>query len=64
MKKETLLMRQVHPNFMDGGTPTSVAFRPFPNDRGKLSVYDGDLISPEGSFIHWTTELANVSAGV
>lgn len=64
MNVDTLLLRQVHPNFMDGDVPTSVAFRPFPNDKEKLSVYDGDLITPEDSYLHWTTQLGNRSAGV
>ena len=31
---------------------------------GKLSVYDGELITPEGSYTHWTGTLGNRSAGV
>jgi hypothetical protein len=64
MTNDTLLYRQVHPQFMTDDLPTSQAFKPFPGDVGKLSVYDGDLITAEGSYTHWTGTLGNRSAGV
>lgn len=64
MTNEALLYRQVNPQFMADGLPTSQAFKPFPGDVGKLSVYDGDLITAEGSYTHWTGMLGNKSAGV
>jgi branched-chain amino acid aminotransferase len=48
MTNDTLLYRQVNPQFMADDLPTSQAFKPFPGDVGKLSVYDGELITPEG----------------
>jgi hypothetical protein len=45
MKPETVLLRQVHPDFIPDGQLTSQAFMPFPKDDGQLSVYDGDQIS-------------------
>jgi hypothetical protein len=51
---ETLLLRQIHPNFVQNDRVTSQAFRPTPKDEGKLSVYDGDMISAEDSWKHHT----------
>jgi hypothetical protein len=52
----TLLLRQIHPSFFQNGQPTYIAFRPFPKDKGHLSVYDGDMITPEQSYKHHTIE--------
>lgn len=52
--KQTL-HRQVHPSWVQDGRITSQAFGPTPKDAGLLSVYDGRLIEPEPSFIHYTT---------
>ena len=35
---EEILFRQVHPNFLDGGEPSSQTFMPTPKDENKLSV--------------------------
>lgn len=64
MKPETLLLRQVHPDFIPEAQLTSQAFMPFPKDKGKLSVYDGDQISPQDSYKHYTEILGNKAAGV
>ena len=64
MTDETLLHRQIHPSFVQSGRPTSQAFRPTPKDEGKLSAYDGDQISPENSWKHYTEELTLASDGV
>lgn len=64
MSPETLLLRQVHPSFVQNGRPTSQVFRPTPKDEDKLSVYDGDKISPEASWTHYTNVLAFKSVGV
>jgi len=64
MTPETLLLRQVHPNFMDGAVVTSQAFMPFPRDDGKLSVYDGDQIGAADAHKHYTQTLGNQSRGV
>jgi len=59
MKPETLLLRQVHPDFIPDGQLTSQAFMPFPKDNRKLSVYDGDQISASDSLEHYTEILGN-----
>ena len=43
MTPDTLLLRQIHPSFMQYGRVTSLAFRPTPKDEGFLSVGDGDV---------------------
>ena len=52
---EQTLHRQVHPSWVQDGRLTSQAFSPTPKDAGLLSVYDGKLIAPEPSFVHYTT---------
>ena len=42
MTDETLLLRQVHPSFLQDGVVSSQVFRPTPKDECKLSAYDGD----------------------
>lgn len=64
MNDQTLLLRQVHPNFFLAGELSSQAFFPFPKDDGKLSVYDGDQISAEASYEHYTLDLGLESVGV
>ncbi len=63
MTANTLLFRQIHPSFVQNGRVTSQPFRPTPKDESLLSVYDGDLISPEKSWFHFTTKLAQQSVG-
>ncbi len=53
MTEKTLLLRQIHPLFIQEGRVTSQAFRPTPKDQKKLSVYDGDLITAERSWVHF-----------
>jgi hypothetical protein len=60
----TLLHRQIHPDFVQDGFASSVAFRPNEADAGLMSVYDGDLIEAEGSWAHYTTVSKKKSAGV
>jgi hypothetical protein len=43
------LYRQVHPAFIDGGRPSSQAFKPTPKDEGKLSVRHSPM-SPAEAF--------------
>jgi len=64
LSPETLLLRQVHPNFVQNGRPTSQVFRPTPKDEAKLSVYDGDKITAEAAWTHYTNVLTFKSAGV
>ena len=63
MTGATFLLRQVHPSFVQAGFVTSQAFRPTPKDESELSVYDGDQITPENAFIHYTTQLKSISVG-
>ena len=64
MNSETLLLRQVHPVFLEDGLVSSQAFAPFPKDEGLLSVYDGDLISARDALRHYTEQLQLQSGGV
>jgi len=64
MTPETLLLRQIHPSFIQNGRVTSQAFRPTPKDESKLSLYDGDLITAEAAWKHFTTTPQCRSAGV
>jgi hypothetical protein len=64
MNDATIVYRQIHPSFVQAGFATSVAFRPMPKDESKLSVYDGDLITPENAFQHYVNELGLASDGV
>ncbi|TVQ77236.1 MAG: hypothetical protein EA380_07620 [Phycisphaeraceae bacterium] len=63
MNDATLLLRQVNPSWIQQGRVTSQAFRPTPKDDFKLSVYDGDLITPTESWKHFTESLCFQSVG-
>jgi hypothetical protein len=63
MTGATLLFRQIHPNFVQDGFASSVAFRPNESDEGLLSVYNCDLITAEASWAHYTTVSKKRSAG-
>jgi hypothetical protein len=64
MNGDTLLLRQVHPSFIQQGRVTSQAFRPTPKDQNKLSMYDGDQIEPEPAYVHYIETLKFASVGV
>jgi len=64
MTNATLLLRQIHPNFIQDGFASSVAFRPNEADNGLMSVYDGDQITSEASWVHYTTVFKKRSDGV
>jgi len=64
MRNETLLLRQIHPDFVQNDRVTSQAFRPTPKDEKKLSVYDGDMIEAPEAYEHYTQELKLKSVGV
>ena len=64
MTPETLLYRQVHPSWVRHGRTTSQAFDPTPKDKNSLSVYDGDQITPEDAWNHYTSVLDFQSRGV
>ena len=40
MNSKTILLRQIHPIWIQQGRVTSQAFRPTPKDENKLSVFD------------------------
>lgn len=64
MNSETLLLRQIHPRFVQRDRVTSQAFTPRATDGNRLSVYDGDQIGPEAAWRHYTTRQSLESAGV
>jgi hypothetical protein len=61
---ETLLLRQIHPTFVQNGRPTSQAFRPTPKDEDQLSVYNGAMITAAASWHYYSETLNLESAGV
>lgn len=69
MNADTRLYRQVNPNFIQRDPHTgqerftSQAFYPSEQDR-KLSVYDGDRITAESSWLHFTNAAGLKSGGV
>ena len=54
MTGATLLLRQIHPNLVQDGFASSLAFRPNDSDQGLMSTYDGDLITAEPPQEWWT----------
>ena len=60
MNANTLLYRQIHPTWVQEGRATSQAFRPTPKDDYRLSVYDGDQITAEAAWNHYTLKLPSV----
>lgn len=64
MNHKTLLLRQINPSWNQNGIITSQAFRATPKDEKLLSVYDGDQITYENSWKHFTEELKLKSDGV
>jgi hypothetical protein len=61
--EDSLLHRHVHPSFHQQGRVTSQAFKPTPKDEKQLSAYNGDMISAEDSWNHYTQQLGFESAG-
>lgn len=64
MTDDTMLLRQVHPSWVQQGRVTSQAFRPTPKDKHLLSVYDGDRITAADSWTHFCGTLGFQSVGV
>lgn len=64
MTQDSLLLRQVNPNFVREGRITSQVFKPTPKDEKLLSVYNGDLITAQNSYRHYTDRLGFSSVGV
>lgn len=60
MNNETLLLRQINPHWLNNDRVTSQAFSPTPKDAGRLSVYDGDQISAEASWCHFTLKYRSI----
>lgn len=53
----------MNPFWVQRNQVTSQAFRPTLKDEFKRSVYDGDLINSENSWIHFTSTLGFPSVG-
>jgi hypothetical protein len=64
MTSDTLLLRQVNPHWIREGRVTSQAFKPTAKDQKKLSVYDGDQMTAQEAYRHYTQRLKLTSAGV
>lgn len=64
MTPDTLLLRHIHPSFIQDGRVTSQAFRPTPKDEFLLSVDDGDRVSAEASWQRFIANPACKSVGV
>jgi len=60
MTPKTLLLRQIHPNFINDGEPTSQAFQPTPKDEALLSVDNADRIDARQAHERFT----GISIGV
>jgi|GEM_PF-2963774 len=63
MTASDLLLRQIHPGFIQRGRATSQAFRPTPKDEGQLSVYNGNMIEPQPVWQHYSEVLKKASVG-
>ncbi len=59
-----LVMRHVHPAFVDEGAPSSQAFTPTSKDRGCLSVIQRDLVEPVNAHMDHTITLGLQSIGI
>lgn len=64
MTPSTLLLRQVHPVFVQTGRVTSQAFRPTPKDDFFLSVDNGDRITAQASLERFIEDPTCQSIGV
>ena len=67
MNSDTLLYRMISPSWMQDDSPTTPAFKPTRKDSGCLSVYDGDQISPQDAYDHFTNPppgLGQIAVGV
>jgi hypothetical protein len=50
MTHATLLLRQIHPDWIVDGRVTSQAFKPTKKDEGRVSTEDGDRTTAEDSY--------------
>ena len=62
MTGSTLLLRQFNPSWVQAGRVTSQAFKPTPNDNKRISVYDGDQVTDEDFWHHYTEQMSHSSA--
>lgn len=61
MNDDTLLYRVINPDkLFQAGKISSQAFRPRKTDNKCLSVYEGDQITPEAAWQHYTSDLENL----
>lgn len=65
MNNDTLLYRVINPDrLIQAGKVSSQAFRPRKTDNKRLSVYDGDQITPGAAWQHYTNDLESLPVGV
>jgi hypothetical protein len=64
MNESTFLHRQIHPDWVQESRATSQAFRPAQKDDNLLSVYNGELMTAERAWNHYTETMACHSFGV
>ena len=64
MNDDSLLLRQIHPTFVQNGDVTSQAFRPTEEHQFKLSAYNGDLIEAKSACEHYTATQQKETVGV
>jgi len=64
MNDSPLLLRQIHPSFIQNGHAHYTAFRPTKKDHKRLSVSDGNKISAEEAWKRYTETLGYNSCGV
>jgi hypothetical protein len=60
---EEFLYRQVHPAWIDGGVPSSQAFKPTKKDDGMLSIALSSKTTAQEAFLHHTQVLKLPSGG-
>lgn len=64
MNNNTLLLRQIHPAFIQQNKITSQAFRPTPKDEKQLSVDNGDKVEAAEAWARFVDNPQCKSAGV
>lgn len=62
-ESQEFLYRQVHPQWIVEGEPSSQAFRPTKKDEGMLSIALGSKTTAEDAFLHHTQVLKLASGG-
>lgn len=63
LTNETLLLRQIHPNFLVGEEIKTPSFNPSTYGDKAISVYNGDIMTPSQAYENYT-KLKLQSAGV